>query len=393
MFWLLSMITLLNLSGSASGLLTLASDTSFVKSDSLSFSGQASAWALFNNFNKMPLWLGGRYLPQLNYELNFKETTKLDLEVSANINGSGGFNPFSENIADGSVKLYRSWIRYSTDQLELRLGLQKINFGSASMLRPLMWFDRIDPRDPLQLTDGVWGLLGRYYFMNNTNLWLWGLFGNEKPSVWEVVKTNEMIPEFGGRLQLPMKRGEVGFTYHHRTADSKDLPGLISDEINRSSTIPENKFGIDGKFDIITGLWFEATWAKKEKNLGLLTNQHLLNIGTDYTFGIGNGLNVVLEHLYLSQDEQSFALANSINFTGLSLNYPLGLTNNINAIFYYDWLNQTVYNFVSWKKDLKDITLYAMLFFNPENNKLPSNRDTYNLMGGKGIQIMIVYNH
>ena len=28
----------------------------------------------------------------------------------------------------------------------------------------------IDPRDPLQLTNGVWGLLGRYYFMNNANL-------------------------------------------------------------------------------------------------------------------------------------------------------------------------------------------------------------------------------
>lgn len=50
---------------------------------------------------------------------------------------------------------------------ELRLGLQKINFGSAQLFRPLMWFDKMDPRDPLQMTDGVWGALYRYYFRNN----------------------------------------------------------------------------------------------------------------------------------------------------------------------------------------------------------------------------------
>jgi hypothetical protein len=70
------------------------------------------------------------------------------------------FNSFSSN---GDIKPYRLWARYSTSQLEIRAGLQKINFGSANILRPLMWFDQMDPRDPLQLTDGVWGILGRYY--------------------------------------------------------------------------------------------------------------------------------------------------------------------------------------------------------------------------------------
>lgn len=392
--WLLSVvITLVNILVLNARLYAITADTTAKNSDSLTFSGQASIWTLYNNVNELPLWLGGRYLPQLNYGFDLKKDRKLDFEVSANISGTGGFNPFDKNSTDGSIKLYRSWVRYSTDQLELRLGLQKLSFGSASMLRPLMWFDRIDPRDPLQLTDGVWGILGRYYFLNNANIWIWGLYGNETPSVWEVVKTNEKIPEFGGRLQLPVKRGEVGFTYHHRTADSRGLTIPTDPEIAEVSSVPENKFGIDGKFDIITGVWFEATWTKKEKQLGILTNQHLLNLGADYTFGIGNGLNVVLEHLYLSQDKQSFDLRNSLNFTGLSLNYPLGISDNLNAIFYYDWLNNAVYNFVSWRKEFKDITFYAMLFLNPENNGLPSNRDTYNLMGGKGIQLMIVYNH
>ena len=67
------------------------------------------------------------------------------------------------------------------NKLHIEPGLQKINFGSATMLRPLMWFDQVDPRDPLQLTDGVWGVLGRYYFLNNANIWLWGLYGNKNP--------------------------------------------------------------------------------------------------------------------------------------------------------------------------------------------------------------------
>ncbi|MDO8896287.1 MAG: hypothetical protein Q7V19_01460, partial [Bacteroidales bacterium] len=136
---------------------------------SLSFSGQASAWAGLND--EKSAWTGARYIPQLNYKIQ-KKKNLFDFEASANINGALSFFNFDSVSADANLKPYRFWARYSGDQLELRLGLQKINFGSASMLRPLMWFDKVDPRDPLQLTDGVWGLLGRYYFLNNANLWL-----------------------------------------------------------------------------------------------------------------------------------------------------------------------------------------------------------------------------
>ena len=94
------------------------------------------------------------------------------------------------------------------------------------MLRPLMWFDKIDPRDPLQLTDGVWGLLARYYFLNNANIWLWGLYGNEKPKTWEIGKTNQHYPEFGGRFQSPVPKGEAAVSYHFRMADTRGLDSI-----------------------------------------------------------------------------------------------------------------------------------------------------------------------
>ncbi|MCK7489842.1 MAG: ABC transporter ATP-binding protein [Anaerotruncus sp.] len=39
----------------------------------------------------------------------------------------------------------------------------------------MMWFDTIDPRDPLQLTDGVYALLLRYYTRGNANFWAWAM--------------------------------------------------------------------------------------------------------------------------------------------------------------------------------------------------------------------------
>ena len=129
--------------------------------DSLSLKGQASAWMLYNGDNNLPVYMGGRYIPQLNYDLQLKRDKHIDFEASFNINGNAGFNPFDTIKADGQVKPYRLWARYSSRQFEVRAGLQKINFGSASLLRPLMWFDQVDPRDPLKLTDGVWGVLGK----------------------------------------------------------------------------------------------------------------------------------------------------------------------------------------------------------------------------------------
>jgi hypothetical protein len=153
-------------------------DNVFSLNDSINFKGQFSSWAHFNPKNPYPLYLGGRYIPQLNYEIQLPESKLIDFEVSANVYGDAGIHFFDSAYADGDINPYRVWGRYSTEQLEVRLGLQKVNFGSATMLRALRWFDQVDPRDPLQLTEGVWAALGRYFFLNNANIWLyyWNIF-------------------------------------------------------------------------------------------------------------------------------------------------------------------------------------------------------------------------
>lgn len=355
----------------------------------LQFKGQASAWTNYNPSNEMELWGGARYLPQLNLKYGEESKNLIDFEASANLNGTLGTHPFDTLYSSGKIKPYRLWARYSTEQLEIRAGLQKINFGSATMIRPLMWFDKLDPRDPLQLTDGVWGVLGRYYFLNNANLWLWVLYGNENAKTWEIGNTSQQQPEFGGRFQTPVTKGEIGLTFHHRLCNTDPLE-LSSIE---SGLIPENRIGLDGKWDVGVGLWFEAVWMNKSKHFGAFTNQTSLSVGTDYTFGIGNGLNLIFEQLLFAYNEKPFQLNNPFVFSTLSLNYPLSMNDNLSAMVYYDWVNNGVYNIATWNHQFNNLTLFCMGYSNPKNYKMPLTANDVNLFAGTGIQLMIVWNH
>ena len=360
-----------------------AQDSVRAGNDTLLFSGQLSAWGLYNQGNTLPVYLGVRYIPTLNYTFNLKNQQKIDFETSLNLDGNMGFRPFDRNLEEGSFTPYRFWARYSTKQLELRLGLQKINFGSATLLRPLMWFDQIDPRDPLQLTDGVWGLLGRYYFMNNANLWLWCLYGNDKQRPWQIDATDKKSPEYGGRFQTPVPKGEVALSFHHRRTD------VLSLNTNKS----ENRIGLDGKWDLGVGLWFEGTWVNKKREIGSVNNQEILNLGMDNTFSIGNGLNVVYEQLFLAYDDKAFAFSRPISFSGLSLSYPLSMIDNLSTISYYDWTNKVSYNFLTLKRQYNKISFYIMAFWNPVHYQLPQQGNSVNYYSGKGIQFMLVFNH
>lgn len=378
-----SIIIFLTLSINAQTDSTIKVETTF------GFKGQSSSWAHVNANNPYPLYLGTRYIPQINYKLGLSQNRLIDFEASANIYGDAEIHFFDSASTNGNIKPYRAWGRYSTEQLEIRLGLQKIDFGTAVMMRALRWFDQVDPRDPLQLTDGVYAGLMRYYFLNNANIWVWGLYGNKNTKGTELIKTNYHIPEFGGRLQMPIPYGESGISYHHRFADSRGLDSsLVSNNM-----ISENRIGIDAKWDLVVGLWFEGAFTQKNENVGALTNQEVFTIGSDYTFGIGAGLGVTLEHMLYSSDKSAFEFANTSNNTGLSLMYPIGMFDNIQAIIYYNWEQQQLYNFINWYRSFDRTTFYIMGYWNPEDASLPSANATENLYSGKGIQLMFVFNH
>lgn len=356
---------------------------------SITWQGQASSWVTLHPDPKLEGQIGLRYIPTISLQKGISTDYLLDAEIAFNGYGASYIRSIDDVDNGKKIKPYRLWIRFSSSQFEIRAGLQKINFGTATLLRPLMWFDRIDPRDPLQLTDGVYGILGRYFFLNNTNMWIWALYGNDKTRGWEKFPSLKKTPEFGGRMQLPVLTGELGITYHHRKADLKNQNILLVIE----NGIPEDRFAIDGKWDVGIGIWFESVLIHQDLSTDQLKYKRFINLGIDYTFNLGNGLNAMTEYFRLDLSSKPFHTGQPISFSALSANYPIGLLDNLNTIIYYDWDNKDLYRFLNVQRRYDNWSFYLMGFWNPEKFQIYQNRDQNNLFTGKGLQIMVVFNH
>lgn len=360
-------------------------------SQSLDFAGQVSGWITVNGQHIDKSQLGLRFLPELMYEKSLAKGLTINADIAFNAYGSGQFNGWNKMDTDERIKPYRLWLRLTTSQFEARIGLQKINFGSASLLRPLMWFDRIDPRDPLQLTDGVYALLLRYYFLNNANLWLWGLYGNDETKGWEIIPSDAKKIEFGGRWQMPVHKGEFGISYHHRQADLKK--GLLGNVPLGDKSSPEDRLGLDGKWDVGIGIWAEAAIIHQQIDLPDMEYQRLLNLGLDYTFGLGNGLHAMLENFSYETSNKIFGAGESTKFSALSLGYPMGLLDRVTAMIYYDWKNENWYRFINWQRTYNRWQFFLIGFWNPEQFQIYQKQGENNLFAGRGLQVMIVLNH
>ncbi len=363
----------------------------------LHFNGQLAAWSGVQAA-AVPVWMaGGRFVPTLTGSSKPDGRAVWDMETSLNINGSLGWSRDSLASYTGRIKPYRIWIRYSTSRFELRAGLQKMNFGAAKMLRPLMWFDGMDIRDPLQLTDGVYGLLSRYYFAGNATLWAWALAGNHRPKGYEWVGTARLKPELGGRVQLPAGPGEVGISYHYREADPRNSLIAGAAQYTRSS-LAENRMGFDGKWDVGVGLWVEGslTALEKDRQLLLPTRTDMLNLGMDYTFPLGNGLGLTLEYFRYHAGDRFFTGGAGANVLASMASYPLSLIDNVSVMtFCIPSPGRTLWmNYLSWSRTYDQLSVYLIGFISPEDIALPvmALQRGSNGFAGKGIQLMLSYN-
>ena len=349
----------------------------------LDLSGQASGWLGFSSDSSNPRLGGLRYIPTLSAGL-----APFDADASVNAFGTAQARMLDSIDADAKVKPYRLWARFSTTRFEARAGLQKINFGSATLLRPLQWFDRIDPRDPLGLTDGVYGLLGRYYFQNNANLWAWGLIGNSSPKGWETYGSEKWRPEFGSRAQLPVPRGEVAATYHHRRAD---LHPHLPDPFVGPIEADEDRVGIDGKWDVGVGLWLEAVMSRQRSDFLGESWQRIATVGLDYTIGVGSGLTLLAEHMVVENAVEAFGAGQRMQVSAAMASLPFGLVDNLRSIVLYDWSNKSVYSYVGWQRTLDNWLFSVAAFWNPDT--LASFGAPGGGAAGKGVQLMVVFNH
>jgi hypothetical protein len=357
---------------------------SIAQKSSLDFDGQLSWFGSFVPEAEYSIQSGVQYIPELTWDHQIDTARQLEFNFSLNSGIVASVDPWEANTWESNLSPYRIWLKYAAAQWELRGGLQKIDFGSATALRPLQWFNQIDPRDPLQITNGVYGLMGRYFFLNNANIWIWSLYGNQERRALDFFESYPSFPEFGGRVQLPVPRGEIALSYHYREAQVSFLT---------EKAYPENRIGFDGKWDVVLGLWIEASYTRGHKDLGDFTNQFFGTIGTDYTFGIGNGLNIILEHMSFSIDKEPFEFKEPGHFSAAIVSYPISFYDNLSSIIYYNWADEDLSFFVNLQHQFSSLSAYLMLFYIPESQGSIQQANFINNLSGPGIRIMLVYNH
>lgn len=396
----------------SSPLRSFAQPSASSNSPASSFSSSPSSFSLGGQISFQPaarldtpieLSLSLRFIPELKFTLAPAPSRSsrpgrgvtIDVEASANAYGSVGSYRAGSGDASGDVKPYRAWLRLSTSRFEARAGLQKVSFGSATIFRPMMWFDSLDPRDPLQLTEGVYALLLRYYTQGNANFWTWAMYGNKDRRGFDLAPPDRDTPEFGGRVQVPLFKGEIAATYHHRKSAIDGLAPVMDPAPPGSplpvDPVPEDRFGLDGKWDLGVGVWLEGALVHQRTPLLPLPYQFSLSAGLDYTFAIGRGLHVLGEHFRLESSAGALAAGESQSLSAVLLRYPLGLADELSAILYYDWKGRELYRFLSWRRTSDALTFTAMVFWNPADLFIFPGQPGSSSFAGTGLQLALAY--
>ncbi|MBD3169023.1 MAG: hypothetical protein GF307_06035 [candidate division Zixibacteria bacterium] len=361
-------------------------------SQTINIGGQLSAWGTINTTDSLNTQLAARYIPSVSLRSDLGSTVFADIYLSVNsfIDGKFNYNDGSQKVDDDAdFELHRAYARFAASNLELRVGLQRINFGSALLMRPLMWFDSLDPRDPQQYSKGVYAVLFRWYFYNNANTWIWGLYGNDEVKGWEVFPSVENEAEFGGRIQYPLFTGEIALSFNQRRFDLSGLQFPIPPSIENEPT--ERKYAFDTRWDIEIGFWSEIVLVEQE-NIPLFNKwRRFINIGSDYTLDIGNGIGLVGEYFEISEPEEAFGSSNPVQFWALSVSYSLGIADEFKGILYYHYSQRELYRFVSWSHTLDNWRFILNSFWNPVDNALIYN--TGGMLVDKGVQLTITFNH
>ncbi len=361
------------------------------------FNGELNAWITLERDAPKQGANGIRYLPSFQQHTLLGESLELDLEISANLYGiMWKDNTNGQTNTDGEIKAYRTWGRIFTDEFEVRIGLQKITFGPGKVLRSLQWFDQIDPQDPTKFTEGVTGILLRYYAQNNSNVWVWTLYGNDEVTGISPFASRENRPEFGGRLQIPMGNGEAGVSVHYRTVDSHKVFGETVPQIAEEPK-NEKRVGVDGYWDVGIGLWFEMTHLSLEPPVILPEEQTMGTLGVDYTFDAGNGIYSSLEVMKMMTSSKNKQLENQATWlTALNGSYPLNFVDHLQFLGIWDIENEVTTIQTGWQRTYDDVLFNLSFIIRDHQENTSHDRmivEATEPINEQQVKFLIQYNH
>jgi len=305
--------------------------------------------------------LNFNYKPQISLVFHEKDEFAFDAELVPVVNVKY-YSDENDKEITLDTDLYRSWLRFSTEYTQFRIGLQKINFGTAKFLRPLQWFDTIDPNDKLIRSEGVYAALFKYYFQGNQNFWLWCILPENEINTWFPLESERNKPQFGSRLQLPISTADLGLTFHWRKFTIPDQFSLFVD----NDDLQEFRYAFDLEFYWIYGFWFEGAVFTHEDIF--FDHEIMITAGLDYTIPQGNGIYTAFEHFYYylddEQDLMSFIhYSNELNFSAIHLSYSLNIFDSFSVQCFYDHDNEDVNSTISYQKSYDRLSYYLKLSY------------------------------
>ena len=214
------------------------------------------------------------------------------------------------------------------------------------------------------------------------------MYGNEKTRGFDFLPTSENNPEYGFRYQRIIRNGEIGFSYHNRRA-GQDFQKIINPYMKN----PESRFGFDAKWDIGIGLWVESTYVNRKKSIGDFSKQFLLALGSDYTFGIGNGLNIIAEHFISGYGKSNIFRQEKTQYSAINASYPLNLSQSLSFLYYHQWQSGNNTFLMNYQYQFDSFVGYLLGYYNPKTVGGIKQNEIINTFAGPGIQLLIVFNH
>ncbi len=306
------------------------------------------------------------YIPTLSLSKNNSELSFIDFEWAYRLDRSYS----GDTLVSNQEKNHRLWIRYSSEKIEARLGLQKIVFGPSQILRTLSWFDSFDLTDPTGQTHGVDAFRLRWFPNNSISIWSWIIQGKNELS-------------FGSRTEISNSLGEWGLTTHR----DSETHGRNLGQMHLLISGTNYRFALDYRYDGFIGFWNESSIVYlDDSELGFMT------IGADFTLPVANGILVMTETIFMNNS----ATNTNETLTAFMANLRLGMVHQIMLISQVDWETNHWNHFIRWGSTFDKFSLNFILSKSPKRTDyaIPSEYLPNTVAGfGTGFQFMLIYNH
>lgn len=306
------------------------------------------------------------YIPTISFAKQLTNGQLLDFEWAYRLDRSYS----GDSLFSNHEKNHRLWVRYSSEKLEARLGLQKIVFGPSQILRTLSWFDTIDLKDPTNQTDGVEAFRLKWYPTNTLSIWSWA------------IQNDQDVLSYGGRTELSSSYGEFGFTFHSDPSKTPQQLGQLGIIVSK----PHQRFALDIRHDGFIGSWMESAIITSANS-----NIRITTFGGDFTLPIFNGILIMKEAMYIENEN-----SDNQSFTALMVMLPLGMIHSVYYISQYNLIEKLSYSYFRWTATYDKFSLNLLLSQSPNRTEYsfsPEHIPKTVAGFGTGIQFIFIYNH